>query len=199
MKAYYDARAPEYDDAWHARGRWRRRDRRRWLEEVETLTDLLRSVPPARTLDVACGTGFVTRHLPGEVVGLDQSESMLAIARRQAPHATFTLGDALALPFEDGAFERIFSSFFYCHLPAGERERFLREARRVAGELILVAAPLRDGRPAESWQERELKDGSRWRVYKRFFTADGLLDELGGGETLYLGASFLVVRSTTQR
>src|SRR5262245_17560780 len=199
MKAYYDARAPEYDDAWHARGLRKRGDRRRWLEEVELLTDLLRSLPPVRTLDVACGTGFLTRRLPGEVVGLDQSESMLAVAGRQAPHAAFVRGDALALPFGDGSFERLFASFFYCHLPAGERERFLGEARRVAGELIVVAAPLRDGRQAESWQERELEDGSRWRVYKRLFTVDGLLDELGGGEALYVGHSFLVVRTASQR
>ncbi len=47
------------------------------------------SLPPARTLDVACGTGFLTRHLAGEVVGLDQSDAMIEIAREQAPNATF--------------------------------------------------------------------------------------------------------------
>jgi ubiquinone/menaquinone biosynthesis C-methylase UbiE len=199
VKAYYDARAPEYDNVWQGRGRYAHGDQPRWLEEVRLLSDLLASLPPARTLDVACGTGFLTRSLPGEVVGLDQSESMLTIARCRVPRASFVRGDALALPFEDGSFERVFSSFFYCHLPAGERERFLAEARRVAGELVVVASPLRDDRPAESWQERELDDGSRWHVYKRFFTPDGLLDELGGGETLLAAHSFVVVRSPSRR
>ena len=27
------------------------------------------ALPPARTLDVACGSGFLTRHLPGDIVG----------------------------------------------------------------------------------------------------------------------------------
>ncbi len=38
----------------------------------------LRALPAARTLDVACGTGFLTRHLPGDAVGLDQSEDLTA-------------------------------------------------------------------------------------------------------------------------
>jgi hypothetical protein len=40
-----------------------------------------------------------------------------------------------------------------------------------------------------------LSDGSQWSVYKRFFTPAGLLAELGGGDVLYAGRWFLVVRS----
>ena len=60
------------------------------------------ALPPARTLDVACGTGFLTRYLRGEVTGLDASESMVSIARSRMPEARFVVGDALALPFADG-------------------------------------------------------------------------------------------------
>ena len=74
MKAYYDRRAPEYDEWWFGTGLHADRDRPGWEEEVDALIRALAALPPARTLDVACGTGFLTRHLPGEVVGLDQSE-----------------------------------------------------------------------------------------------------------------------------
>src|SRR5947199_106773 len=84
-----------------------------------------RSIPPARTLDLACGTGFLTKHLPGEVVGLDQSESMLEEAQRQAPDATFETGDALELHFADSSFERVFTAHFYGHLEEADRLRFL--------------------------------------------------------------------------
>ena len=47
----------------------------------------------------------------------------------------------------------------------------------------------------EERQERVLKDGSRWEVYKRFFTAGRLAQELGGGESLFDGRWFVVVRS----
>jgi hypothetical protein len=46
-------------------------------------------------------------------------------------------------------------------------------------------------------QERILNDGSRWEVYKRFFTPDELLTELGGGETLFSGRWFVAVRSAS--
>ena len=39
-----------------------------------------------------------------------------------------------------------------------------------------------------------LKDGSTWQVYKRFFTAAVLAEELGGGETLYESRWFVAVR-----
>jgi hypothetical protein len=44
------------------------------------------------------------------------------------------------------------------------------------------------------WQERVLNDGSRHTVYKRYFTGEGLAEELGGGEVLMDGAWFVVVR-----
>ena len=66
-----------------------------------------------------------------------------ADARRRTPSrrrsARFVHGDALSLPFEDGAFDRVFTSYFYCHLEDDERVRFLAEARRVAPELVVVA------------------------------------------------------------
>ena len=195
MKTYYDRRAFEYDDWWLGRGRFAERDRPGWDEEVDVLAELIGSLPPARTLDVACGTGFLTRHLRGDVVGLDQSERMLSVAREQAPAARFVHGDALELPFGDGEFDRVFTSYFYCHLEADERARFLAEARRVARELVVVASIPGDDDPLERYEERVLDDGSRWTVYKRVFTGDQLAAELGGGEVLHEGRWFVVVRA----
>ncbi len=197
MKAYYHARAGEYDDWWVGEGLFVDRDRPGWDEEVEELQRVVSELPPVRTLDVACGTGFLTRHLRGEVVGFDQSEAMLELAREKIPHATFVQGDALELPFSHGEFDRVFTSYFYCHLEEGERVRFLSDARRVAPELVVVAT-VRKGprRPPAHYEERTLGDGSKWRVFKRYFLADELVEELGGGEVLLEGQRyFLVVRS----
>jgi ubiquinone/menaquinone biosynthesis C-methylase UbiE len=106
------------------------------------------------------------------------------------------VGDALALPFADGAFDRVFTGHFYGHLVPDERERFLSEARRVAGELVVVDSAPRPDKPREGWQERTLDDGSRHRVFKRFVTAGDLLAELGGGEVLMDGAWFSAVRGS---
>ena len=195
MKAYYDRRAPEYDEWYLGSGRFAERDRPGWEAEVEGLRRALEGLPPARTLDVACGTGFLTRHLPGEVVGLDQSASMLEEARRQAPQTTFLEGDAVTLPFEDCTFDRVFTAHFYGHLEHDERERFLGEASRVAKELVVADSALRPDVEPEERQERILNDGSRWEVYKRYFSAEELAQELGGGETLFAGRWFVAVRA----
>jgi ubiquinone/menaquinone biosynthesis C-methylase UbiE len=196
VKAYYEARAQEYDDWWLGCGSFVDRVRPGWDEQVEKLTRVVASLPTARTLDVACGTGFLTQHLRGDVVGIDQSESMLEIARDRMPHATFVQGDGLDLPFDDGEFDRLFTSYFYCHLEQDEREQFLAEARRVARELVVVASQWREGELPERYEERVLNDGSRWHVFKRVFVPEALLEELGGGEVIHRSERyFLVVRS----
>jgi SAM-dependent methyltransferase len=193
MRAYYEQRAGEYDDWWLGTGLFADRDRPGWEEELAALVAVLSSLAPCRCLDVACGTAFLTRHLRGDVTALDQSASMVAIARDRLPRAEVVQADALPLPFAAGAFDRVVTSHFYGHLLAGEREAFLADARRVAPELVVVDSALRDDAEAEEWQERVLGDGSRHRVYKRFFTGAGLAGELGGGRVLHDGRWFVVV------
>ena len=195
MKAYYDARAPEYDDWYLGVGLYADRDRPGWDEELAGLVDTIQALPAARTLDVACGTGFLTRHLEGEIVGIDASERMLEIAHERVPDGEFLVADALDLPFDDGSFDRLFTGHFYGHLEEDERLRFLGEARRVARELVIVDSSVEHSPVDEEFQPRVLKDGSRWEVYERFFSGPGLAEELGGGETLFSGYWFVVVRS----
>jgi ubiquinone/menaquinone biosynthesis C-methylase UbiE len=197
VKEYYEARAPEYDDWWNGTGRFAARERPGWEVERDALIATLREQPPARTLDVACGTGYLTQHLPGRITGLDASASMLEVAARRVPTAGIVEGDALRLPFADGAFERIVTGHFYGHLEEPARSRFLAEAHRVAPELVVVDSALRDDVEPEEHQVRELNDGSRWTVYKRYFTGAGLAAELGGGEVLHEGRWFVVVRALT--
>ena len=192
--AYYRARAAEYDDWWNGTGLYTARQRPGWDREVEALVAVVAGLAPARTLDVACGTGFLTRHLRGLVIGLDQSPEMVAIAQSRMADGVAVVGDALDLPFADGAFERVFTGHFYGHLVPAERERFLAEAGRVADELVVVDSAPRAGEPREGWQERRLRDGSRHRVFKRFLTAGDLVRELGGGEVLFDGDWFAAVR-----
>ena len=174
MKQYYARRATEYEHNEAFRE-----------EPSEDLPGLLRAIsvlPPARVLDVACGTGFLTQHLGSEVTGLDQSEAMLEVAHERVPWAEFVRADAFRMPFAEDSFDRVFASFFYGLLPLEDRERFLYEARRVGEELILVE-PTPEWVPSgrtEGWEERDLSDGSRYKIYRRYFTADTFAEELDG-------------------
>jgi demethylmenaquinone methyltransferase/2-methoxy-6-polyprenyl-1,4-benzoquinol methylase len=193
VKAYYHARAAEYDDWWLGVGAYAARPPE-WDNARDGLIECLETLRPALTLDVACGTGFITQHLPGKVTGLDQSDAMLEIARDRMPDATFVLGDAFDLPFPDNSFERVVASFFYCHLEEPERVRFLAEARRVAPELVVVGTIGREGEERARWDERIVNDGTRWQVYKRVFEPQLLAEELGG-EVLHARDHLLVVRA----
>jgi len=81
-----------------------------------------------------------------------------------------------------------------------ERVAFVAEARRVASELVVVDTAASDAAAPDGWQERVLRNGSRYTIYKRHFTPAQLLAELGGDrEVLFAGRFFVAVRSCRRR
>ena len=192
-RIYYDRRAAEYDDWYLGAGLFAGRVRPGWHAEVAALVACLHGLEMRTVLDTACGTGFLTQHLAGRVTALDQSISMLRIARERLPGAYVLQGDALRLPFRAGAFAHVMAAHFYGHLEAAMRRQFLDEGRRVAARLLVVDAAWREGVEPEEMQERVLQDGSRHRVYKRYFTPAQLIAELGGGQVVHAGRWFVAV------
>jgi SAM-dependent methyltransferase len=194
MEAYYERRSAEYDDWYLGAGLFADRDRPGWNGELTAVRRALRSLPSGRTLDVACGTGFITRDLRGWVVGLDSSPGMLVESRTRHGYP-LVRADAFSLPFRSDSFDRIFTGHFYGHLGADQRAAFLTECRRIARDLVVLDAARRDDVEPEQVQERILQDGSSHRVFKRYFTASQLSSELGGGRALFEGRWFVAVES----
>ena len=102
--------------------------------------DLIDRAQPQReeaVLDVACGTGVVTRLAAqrvgkGRVVGLDLNGGMLAVARAQPNGETpiaWLEGSALDLPFPEGSFDLVLCQLGLQFFP--DRPLALREMRRV--------------------------------------------------------------------
>ena len=110
------------------------------------MQEVQRSYLPAAGYDwalplyIGCGTGtlvvLIKRVCPEiSIVGLDPDPKALARAKKKAARAgasiQFDQGFSDELPYSDASFDRVFSSFMFHHVGANEREKTLREVRRV--------------------------------------------------------------------
>mgnify|MGYP002777048749 FL=1 len=135
VREQYDQMAAKYD--------------RRWSSYITNtlsfLQDWTQISPQDKVLDVACGTGefeqlVLTQQPTQEIIGVDISEKMLAIARQKLhayPNVSFHTALASALPFPDNSFDAIVSasSFHYFEDPVAalvEMKRVLKPHGRVA-------------------------------------------------------------------
>jgi len=89
---------------------------------------------PSRILELAAGTGVLTRQLtaalPGAAVtATDLNDAMVELGSARAPGATWRQADATALPFEDGSFDLVVCQFGVMFFP--DKPTAYAEARRV--------------------------------------------------------------------
>jgi len=99
----------------------------------------------SRWIDVGCGTGALSQTVldlasPTAVTGVDQSEAFVQFARDHIrdKRATFTVGDARALPGEDGSYDAAVSGLVLNFVP--QPEQVVAEMARVtrAGGTVAV-------------------------------------------------------------
>jgi SAM-dependent methyltransferase len=107
------------------------------------LLDSIGDLSGRRVLELASGTGHLAARAVAKgatVVGIDAAPNMIELARQNVPEAAeFHEGNAEALPFEDGSFDAVLSSFGFLHF--AHPEDALREAVRVlkaGGSLALT-------------------------------------------------------------
>ena len=85
-----------------------------WASRV---ADLAQISSAQRVLDVACGTGILTREIAnrvgtnGSVVGLDPNEGMLVVAKGKAPEIEWRQAYAEVLPFDSSSFDAVVCQF----------------------------------------------------------------------------------------
>ncbi|QLE56817.1 class I SAM-dependent methyltransferase [Nostoc sp. TCL26-01] len=137
VRQQYDKLATIYDTRWQS-----------YISNTLSFLKTWADISPQETvLDVACGTGEFERLILSEnplqqMVGVDISESMLAIAKQKCssyPQLSFYNASAASLPFANDSFDVIVSasSFHYFDNP----NTVLQEMRRVLkpnGRLIIL-------------------------------------------------------------
>jgi SAM-dependent methyltransferase len=116
-------------------GRWSRAVGEKFLSWLD---------PPrgGKWLDVGCGTGAFSQLImdtcaPSALVGVDPAPAQIEFARKALPQIEFRVGDALALPFDSGAFDIVASALVLHFLP--DRAKAFEEMRRVLAPNGMVA------------------------------------------------------------
>jgi ubiquinone/menaquinone biosynthesis C-methylase UbiE len=160
--------------------------------------------PLTRVLEIGCGTGsfslLIKRRQPDvEVVGLDPDPKALVRARRKAERAGVSIqldqGFSNSLPYDQGTFDYVFSSMMFHHLKFVEKEKTLREVRRVLKQGALFA--MLDFKKSESTVGRllgglfhsnhVLKDNSENRILTLMAEAGLANVRIVGRDTLLFG------------
>ena len=172
----------------------------RWSRLIATkFLQWLPGRPSAAWCDVGCGTGALAHAIlnsenPSRVVGVDPSEGYLAVASQRAEDARFVVrvGNAVAIPAEDGEFDRVVSALVLNFVP--DPLDAIVEMRRVAREDGLIAGYVWDyaegmGLIRAFWDAAveldaaatNLDEGQRFRMcqseeLRRLFSTAGLMN-----------------------
>jgi ubiquinone/menaquinone biosynthesis C-methylase UbiE len=92
-----------------------------------------------KILEIGCGSGWGAKlinssYTPSEYVGIDLDERMISIARQKNPdpNMSFVVGNAAALPFQDGSFDAVFDFGIIHHI--ADWKSCIKEVFRVLKE-----------------------------------------------------------------
>ncbi len=143
-----------------------------------------------RVLDVACGSGNVALAAARrycDVTGVDYVPSLLQHGRERAQaegtRIRFDEGDAQELPYEDDAFDYVFSTFGVMFAP--DQEQTARELLRVCrpGGTIALASWTPDGAAGKFFRvvSSHMPPPPGLRPPTRWGTESGLKELFGGG------------------
>ena len=160
QRAYYRARAPEYD-AWFLRqGRYDRGEAHKpqWEAEVKQLEQALSNFAPSGDiLELACGTGWWTERLSAygsSLTAVDASPEVIALNKERLPSKRIDYVQAYLLTWQPKrTFDTVFFSFWLSHVPPERFERFwdlVRSALRRASLFRGLARPRDLGRKGAS-------------------------------------------------
>lgn len=115
---------------------------------IDAIQHVFGDVGGKHLLDIGCGRGRLSRALMkrgAQMTGVDPSEEMIALARENAPDATFEVSGAQALSFGDGAFDGTVILNSLHHIPEQLVDDSLSEALRVSRGPFLILEPLARG------------------------------------------------------
>lgn len=151
------------------------------------------SQPYLRILDVGCGTGSSTRFLAqafpdAKITAFDLSFPYLKKAQSRLPRYSrrieYVQGTAEEMPFKDGHFDAVVSTFLFHELPLDVRKKVLLEMKRVVKEngfFGVIDSQQKADRPELLWGLRQFPRDFHEPFYKNYLNhpMEELLREAG--------------------
>lgn len=184
--AYYEARAPEYDDWFFRRGRYDRGPAatERWFAEVEEARRALARVDwrGRHILELAPGTGLWTAWLLDQgarVTAVEGSPAMVEVLRARVGDAVEVRVADLFEWTPDRPYDGVFFGFFLSHVPRERLEPFwhLVGAARGDGPVGFIDSLRSESStaadhvlPEGDVMTRRLNDGREFEIVKTFLT-----------------------------
>ncbi len=176
MQQYYSDRVEEYEEI------YRKPERQ---EDLQTLKALLKpEVAGKHVLEIACGTGYWTRHLSGSakwITAIDLNAEMLAEARRfPLKNVDFQRHDIYTLDQLPGTYDCILGGFIWSHIPLEKIDRFLDQMRsKTTHETPIIfwdnryipgnSTPITyTDAKGNTFQNRSLNDGRTYTILKNY-------------------------------
>ena len=197
---YYRARAGEYDEWFLREGRYDRgpQHRAEWFSEVALVETALRhELQAGDVLELACGTGWWTRHLAWQHprdVAIDGSPEAIALNRQRVNSdvVEYVVGDLFSWQ-PDTRYDSVFFGFWLSHVPPEHFERFwanVRASLKNEGRVFFVDSLLEQSSTAHDHDrldrtgvvQRRLNDGREFSIVKVFYEPadlEGRVNELG--------------------
>jgi demethylmenaquinone methyltransferase/2-methoxy-6-polyprenyl-1,4-benzoquinol methylase len=195
--AYYRARAGEYDDWWHRRGRYDRGPEfnAKWFAEAAIVRAALHGLGSLdEVLELACGTGIWTAELlkiSRQITAIDASPEVIEINRHRLSSSKVRYVEADLFAWQpEREFHLVFLGFWLSHVPPERLDGFLEKVRRSVrpGGCIFIVDSLFDpGSTAkdhvltekhQNWQVRKLNSGREFKVVKVFYEPSDLQAKL---------------------
>jgi|SRR5581483_4856552 len=162
LKSTYDQIAEDWNKE-HKDSTW-------WVAGTDKFISFLK--PGARVLDIGCGPGIKSKYLLDkglDIVGIDFSEKMIEIAKREVPLGKFYVKDIYDLKSFDEMFDGIFAQAVLLHVPKNRIKEVLKNLVAKLNTQGCFYVAVKQIRSDEKDERLETEDNYGYS-YERFFS-----------------------------
>ena len=211
--SYFEERAAEYDDFFRGKGPAIAHYGGMYQLDVAKIQEIAAGFGKGHLIDVACGTGFWVPSYAAnctQLTCLDQSANMLEECRKRTEKLSMEnepvllQADFFNVELKEAGFDSALVGIVLSHLKREQEKVFferLNEVLTPRARLMIIDSlwnPKRSKyRNKDGVEDRTLKDGRKFRVYKRYLDKSDIARTLSANQftikSLYLGDMLFAV------